>query len=204
MVELADQDLTLERRKWTSELGQQESAYATALTKADRPAMVIALSRADEARAHLGLIDAELARARIVAPFDGVVIQGDLSQNLGAPVERGKTLMLLAPGEKYRVVVDVDERDIGSVRVGQTGSLSLSALPWETLAIVVSRVTPIAKAVDGNNVFEVETEVAAGGNSIRPGLEGVAKIGVARRSLAWAWFHRVAEWTRITLWAWWP
>ena len=204
MVEMADQDLSLERRKWTSELGQQESAYATALTKSDRSAMVIAQSRADEARAHLGLIEAELARSRIVAPFDGVVIQGDLSQNLGSPVERGKTLMLLAPGEKYRVVVDVDERDIGAVRVGQTGSLALSALPWDTLPITVSRVTPIAKAVDGNNVFEVETEVAAGAQPMRPGLEGVAKIGVGRRPLAWAWFHRVADWARMTLWAWWP
>jgi len=204
MVEMADQDLSLERRKWASELGQQESAYATALTKADRSAMVIAQSRAEEARAHLGLIETELARSRIVAPFDGVVIQGDLSQNLGSPVERGKTLMLLAPGEKYRVVVDVDERDIGAVRVGQTGSLALSALPWDTLPITVSRVTPIAKAVDGNNVFEVETEVAAGAQPMRPGLEGVAKIGVGRRPLAWAWFHRVADWARMTLWAWWP
>ncbi|CAN5371584.1 hypothetical protein BH11PSE9_BH11PSE9_07070 [soil metagenome] len=204
LIELADQDLMLEHRKWASEQSQQQSAYATALTRSERPAMVIALAKADEARARLGMIEAQLERARIVAPFDGIVLQGDLSQGLGAPVERGKVLMTLAPGERHRVVVEVDERDIADVRVGQAGSLSLSALPWDVLPIRVVRVTPIAKSVDGANVFEVETEVTAGPDRIRPGLEGVAKIEVGRQTIAWAWFHRLGDWLRLSVWSWLP
>lgn len=204
LIELADQDLLLEHRKWASELSQQESAYATALARAERSAMVIALSKADEARARLGLAEAQLARSRIVAPFDGVVLQGDLSQGLGAPVERGKVLMTVAPGLSHRVVVEIDERDIADVRVGQAGSLSLSALPWEALPIRVTRVTPIAKSVEGANVFEVESEVTAGTERLRPGLEGVAKIEVGRQTLSWAWFHRLADWLRLSVWRWWP
>ncbi|CAN5827353.1 hypothetical protein BH11PSE8_BH11PSE8_11660 [soil metagenome] len=204
LIELADQDLRLEHRKWSSELSQQESAYATALARSERPAMVIALAKADEARARLGMIEAQIERARIVAPFDGIVLQGDLSQGLGAPVERGKVLMTLAPCERHRVVVEVDERDIADVRVGQVGTLSLSALPWDALPIRVKRVTPIAKSVDGANVFEVETEVTAGPDRIRPGLEGVAKIEVGRQTLAWAWFHRLGDWMRMAAWSWLP
>jgi hypothetical protein len=204
LIEMADQDLQLQRRKWTSELSQQESAYATALARSERSTMVIALARAEEARAQLALIDAELARGQIGAPFDGVVIDGDLNQALGAPVERGKVLMMLAPGDRHRVVVDIDERDIAGVRAGQNGTLALSALPWDSLPIKVTRVTPIAKTVDGNNVFEVEAQIAGDAGSIRPGLEGVAKLRVGREPLAWTALHRLADWLRMAAWSWAP
>lgn len=204
LLEMADQDLLLQARKWASEMNQQQSAYSTALAKADRSAMVIAMAKADEARAHLDLIDAERVRSRIVAPFDGLVLQGDLSQALGAPVERGKLLMQLAPGTAYRVIVEVDERDIADVRAGQHGTLSLSALPWDGLDLQVTRITPLAKALDGSNVFEVEASIANGAEHVRPGLEGVAKIEVGRRPFAWTALHRLAGWLRLTLWAWWP
>jgi hypothetical protein len=204
LVEMSDQELTLQRRKWTSDLNQQENAYASALARADRPSLVIALARADEARAHLALVDADLARTRIVAPFAGVVVEGDLSQALGAPTERGKLLMQLAPLERYRVVVQVDERDIDSAHTGQTGTLALSALPWEALAIKVSRITPLARAVEGRNVFDVECEVEADAARFRPGLEGVAKIEVGSAPLAWIWLHRFVDWARLTAWTWVP
>jgi Barrel-sandwich domain of CusB or HlyD membrane-fusion len=202
LIELADQDLLLEQRKWESERAQQDNAYTTALATSERAAMMIALAKADEARANLGLIESQLQRIRITAPFDGVVLQGDLSQSLGAPVQRGKVLMTLAPGDSYRVVVEIDERDIADIRVGQKGHLSLSALPWDALPVLVTRITPIARAVDGANVFDVETEVTAEAARIRPGLEGVAKIEVGQHSLAWAWLHRAADWVRMATWAW--
>jgi len=119
-------------------------------------------------------------------------------------VERGKPLLLIAPGDAFRVVVEVDERDVAEVRTGQRGTLALAALPWESLPIAISRITPIARAVDGNNVFEVEAGVtAAAAGRIRPGLEGVARIDVARRPLAWGWSHRLTEWLRLKAWAWW-
>ena len=204
LIEMADQELTLQRRKWTSDLNQQENAYASALARSDRAAMVIALARADEARVRLALVDADLARTRIAAPFTGVVVDGDLSQALGAPMERGKVLMQLAPLKRYRVVVQVDERDIPAIRLGQTGTLALSALPWESLPIKVSRITPLAHAVEGQNVFDVETEITADAQRFRPGLEGVAKIDVGSAPLAWIWFHRFVDWARLTLWTWVP
>jgi biotin carboxyl carrier protein len=207
LAEMADQDLVLQRRKWASELAQQESAHALALARADRAALVVALARADQARAQLELVDADIARSNIVAPFDGIVLQGDLAQSIGSPVERGKPLLLIAPDASYRVVVEVDERDVGELRPGQAGTLALAALPWDTLAIQVGRVTPIARTVDGNNVFEVDArlapQAAADASRIRPGLEGVAKLNVAERPLAWGLSHRVAEWLRLKAWSWW-
>jgi multidrug resistance efflux pump len=54
------------------------------MARADRAQLVISQAKADEARAQLALVDEQLGRIRIEAPFDGVVIRGDLSQSLGA------------------------------------------------------------------------------------------------------------------------
>lgn len=150
----------------------------------------------------LQILLGQLGRTRIEAPFDGVVIRGDLSQSLGSPVQRGDVLLTVAPRERFRVIVEVDERDIGRVRVGQPGSLALSALPWDTLAVKVTRVTPMANAVEGRNVFEVEAALDAQPDTLRPGLRGVARIAVGREPLLWAWTHRLTEWLRLGVWSW--
>ena len=56
---------------------------------------------ADQARAQLALVEDKLARAKVQAPFRGVVVSGDLSQMLGSPIEKGKTLFELAPLDAF-------------------------------------------------------------------------------------------------------
>jgi len=201
IAELAMRDLQAERAKRQSELAQHENLYGAALARADRTQLVIHHAKAAEAQAHLTLVEHQMQRARIRAPFDGVVIKGDLSQSLGAPVQRGEVLMTLAPDERFRVIVEVDERDIARVRPGQPGRLALAATPGETLGFRVSRILPVAVAADGRNFFEVEAVFDDEGNSLRPGLRGVAKIAVGEHSLLWIATHRVVEWLHLALWS---
>ncbi len=204
LVELADQDLLLEQRKWEGALAQHENGFAAALARADRSQFVITQGKAGEARAQLELVRQQLARTRLLAPIDGIVIKGDLSQALGAPVQRGDALLTLAPAERYRLIVDVDERDIASVRVGQAGQLALASLPGDSLGLVVERVTPVATVREGRNTFAVEARLSAAAPLLRPGLEGVAKIDAGERSAAWIWGHRAVDWLRLALWSWGP
>lgn len=201
VAELSLRDLQAERAKRQSELAQHENLYGAALARADRTQLVIHHAKAAEAQAQLTLVEHQLQRARIRAPFDGVVIKGDLSQSLGAPVQRGEVLMTLAPDERFRVIIEVDERDIARVRPGQRGRLALAAAPGETLGFHVSRILPVAVASDGRNFFEVEAVFDDEGNSLRPGLRGVAKIGVGEHSLLWIATHRVVEWLHLALWS---
>jgi biotin carboxyl carrier protein len=201
LVELAEEDLQLERSKFESELAQYENSASAALARTDRTQFVINQSKADEAQAQLDLIKQQLARTHVVAPFDGIVIKGDLSQSLGAPVERGEILLTVAPAGKFRLLVEVDERDIDDVRAGQTGSLALGAFE-RSLPFGVERITPMATSRDGRNFFEVEGKLADTPASLRPGLQGVAKIGAGDRTLGWIWTHRLVEWARLALWSW--
>jgi hypothetical protein len=204
VAELADQDLKLEARKWESALAQHENGVAAALARDDRAQFVISRGKADEARAQLELARQHLERTKLVAPIDGVVIQGELSQSLGAPVQRGDALLTLAPAGQHRLVIEVDERDIAAVRPGQTGRLALSSLPTDTLALVVERVTPVATVREGRNAFEVEARLGEGAATLRPGLQGVAKIDAGSHSLAWIATHRLIDWARLASWSWLP
>ena len=202
LAELADEDMRLEQRKAEGEVAQFENAYATALIKQDRAEIGIALAKLDQARSQLALAQAKLERTQIRAPFDGVVISGDLTQSLGAPVKKGETLITLAPEHDFRVIFEVDERDIGDLRLGQAGYLALSALPNETFPVQVQRITPVATPGQGRNYFEVEAQIKGNAPALRPGLLGVAKIESGSRALLWIWTHRVYDWARLTLWSW--
>jgi multidrug efflux pump subunit AcrA (membrane-fusion protein) len=205
LAELAQQDLQLERSKVESELAQHDGAYNAALAQADRAMLVVHQAKADQARSRLELIAKQLERARIKAPFDGIVISGDLTQSLGAPVQRGGLLMVVAPHDRYRLIVEVDERDISEVVVGASGSIALAALPDQAISFRTERVAPVAIARDGRHFFEVEGKLNSASNVIRPGLEGVAKIDAEARPLASALGHRFWIWLRLSLWSlgWW-
>lgn len=205
LVELADQELLLEKRRWESELTRHQNNLSAAMGRSDRAQFAVNVARAAEAKAQLDLVDQQLARAHVVAPMDALVIQGDLTQVIGAPVKRGDTLLTLAPQEQYRVIVEVDERDIAYVKLGQRGRLALAAFPGETLSFSVQRITPVATNTrDGRNVFDVEAKLDAGSMVPRHGLQGVAKIATERHALAWIVTRRVVDWLRLIIWSWLP
>ncbi len=93
--------------------------------------------------------------------------------------------MTMAPEHDFRVMLEVDERDIGEVRIGQPGSLALTALPGRCAPFEIDRITPVASPAQGRNYFEVEAKLKAKDAELRPGLMGVAKIEAGSRSLLW-------------------
>jgi multidrug efflux pump subunit AcrA (membrane-fusion protein) len=145
-----------------------------------------------------------LSRTRVTAPIDGFVVSGDLSQMLGAPVERGRVLFEIAPLSSYRVILQVDERDIRYVSVDQSGTLALTGIPDAQLGVTISNITSIATADEGRNYFRVEATLDDGDEKLRPGMEGVVRLTVGERKLAWIWTHDMLEWLQLTWWAWKP
>jgi multidrug resistance efflux pump len=204
LAELDDRDIGLERLRWVSEAAQYEQQYRQALAVRDAAEAEIAAASLAEARAELARADDRLARTEIRAPFDGVVVTGDLSQQLGAPVEKGSTLFEVAPLDAYRLILQVDERDVAEVRVGQTGRLVLSSLPDDPLDFEVVKLTPVSTAEEGVNFFRVEAGIDLEDGRLRPAIEGVGKIEVGRRRLIWIWTHDAIDWLRLQLWAWLP
>jgi len=204
LARLDDRDLRLERRKWESQKAQLEKEYREALARQDRTEVTILRAQIDQAAAQLGLAEERLGRTGVVAPFDGIVLEGDLDRSLGSPVEQGSVLFELAPLDGYRIIIEVDGRDIAYVAVGQRGRLALSALPGRPLPLAVERITPISTAEEGRNYFRVEAALEEPSAALRPGMEGIAKIDVGRRRLLWIWTHDLIDWLRLWTWSFLP
>lgn len=206
LARLDDRDLKLERARWSAEREQLQHRFQVAMAAADRGAMGVYAAQVNQAEAQLALAEYKLARVVLSAPFDGVVVSGDLSQLVGAPVEQGKVLFEVAPLEGYRVVLRVDDRDIGRLALGQRGELVLSSLPGQPLGFTVGAITPVSTQQDGRNVFRVEARLDNGPHlaRLRPGMEGVGKVVVGEASLLWIWTHGFVDWLRLSLWNWAP
>ena len=201
---LDDRELLLERARLESQRDQLERQRALALAQGNPAQIKIAAAQIDQTVARLALVVDQLGRTRLLAGFDGIVVTGDLSQALGAPVEKGQVLFEIAPLESYRLVVQVDERDIRDVVVGQPGQLRLASTPFVVIPFTVEKIVPVATARDGRNFFRVEAALADASARLRPGMEGVAKIDVDRRRLAAIWTRSAVDWARLTVWTWWP
>jgi len=201
---LDDRELKLERTRWEAEREQAARKYHEALAKQDRASSRILAAQREQADAQLALAEEKLIRAQIIAPFDAVVVAGDLSQMLGAPVEKGKVLFELAPLDRYRVVMKVDERDIAYVNAGQSGELGLTGITSGTLPFKVKTVTSVSTAQEGRNFFRVEAQLEDASTRLRPGMEGIGKVAVGERRLVWIWTRNFMNWLRISLWSWLP
>lgn len=201
---LDDRDFKLERLKWFSQREQLTNQYHEAMAKHDRPQIRITRAKIDQAEAQVALLDEQLLRTKVLSPFDGVIMKGDLSQSLGAPVERGQVLFEVAPLESYRVIVEVDERDIADIAVGQQGELVFSSMPGDLFKLFIDKVTPVSTAKEGRNYFRVEALLENTSERLRPGMEGVAKITIDSRRLIWIWTHDLMDWLRLKLWTWLP
>lgn len=204
LCRLDDKDLKLEQTRLASEREQLLRKHRQALAAQDRAQMGVVAAQIDQAQAQLLLIEDKLARATLHAPFDGVVVSGDLSQLLGTPVEQGKVLFQIAPLDAYRVILEVDERDIDQIRVGEQGELALSGMPSQPLHFSVKQITPVSTAQDGRNYFRVEAQLDNPSARLRPGMEGVGKISAGSRKLIWIWTHSLVDWLRMWAWKWLP
>jgi phage gpG-like protein len=204
MASLNDEELRLELARLGGRMQQARREYREAQSTRDLVGVRVIRGQMNQISAEIDLVEQQLDSIHLRAPFDGVVIEGDLSQLLGSPVERGEMLFKIAPLEGYRIVLKVDESEIAYVEEGQQGTLALSSLSQRQMPITVERITSVAKAGDGANFFRVEASLPEGGKALRPGMEGIGKINAGRERLLWIWTHEFYDWFRLWVWSWWP
>ena len=204
LASLDDRDLIIEKVRWSSEYDQYENRLRESMATHDLVAVQVLSAQLSQAEAELNLVNKKIGYAKIVAPFDGFVVSGDLSQQAGTPVEVGKKLFDIAPLDSYRVILQVDEKEVRHVKAGQLGKLVVTGIVGEPIPLKVQKVTPVATAQDGKNFFRVEASLSDKSVRLRPGMEGVGKIVTHEQSLWWILMHEFTDWLRLTLWAWIP
>ncbi|HOI73410.1 MAG TPA: HlyD family efflux transporter periplasmic adaptor subunit [Syntrophales bacterium] len=204
ICQLDDRELMLERINLLSKRGQYDRQYKKAMAEHNRAEANIVSAQAGQVQAELNLLDNRLRQIVIRAPFDGILLSGDLSQKHGAAVKRGEELFVMAPLDGYRLILKVDEHGIADVKEGQRGTLVLSSLSREKFPFTVKKITPLSTAEEGKNYFRVEAMLDEMSPRLRPGMEGVGKIEIDRRLMISIWTRGMIDWFRLRLWAWLP
>jgi HlyD family secretion protein len=140
-----------------SALAQYESARV-ALDKLMNPselALATAQAQLDKAWQSLEQARRQLDRARLIAPFDGVVLQ--VSAALGGP--SGGAAIALADASRYHVDVLVDETEIAQVQIGQAAEITFDALPDVNVTGRVSRIDPVGTINQGIVYYAVRVDL---------------------------------------------
>ncbi|MFK8013807.1 MAG: efflux RND transporter periplasmic adaptor subunit [Gammaproteobacteria bacterium] len=200
LARLDVEDLQLERIKWDSERDKVAKEQRATMAQRDRTRVRILSAKRAQAQTQIDFLDTQIARAVLRAPIDGVVIAGDLSEALGSPVERGQVLFEVASLVDYRLILMIDEADIGIIAEGYTGRLRLRSMPQQTFPFTVTGITPVSEAAGGVNRFRLEAELIKRPKMLRPGMAGIAKIEAGERSVGWIWTRSFLDWARLQLW----
>lgn len=99
-----------------------------------------ALTQLSQAQANSVMAQSRLSYAAIVAPRDGLVITRNVER--GATVQPGKALLVLAPSGETEIVLQIDERNLAKIAVGQKAVASADAYADQRFEALVSFISP--------------------------------------------------------------
>ena len=204
LFELKDEDLNLERTKLNKQLEQYEAEYRNILSQKNGAEIRILQAKIEQTKVQLELIKTKLKRTKGYAPFAGIVVSGDLTQKINSSVKRGDVLFEIAPLNHYRIILEIDEKDIAEIKQQQTGNLLLTSLTGKSLPFEINKITPVSETKEGINYFRVEADLNKTLAILRPGMKGIGKIEIGQRNIFWIWTHNLVNWFRVWTWSWLP
>lgn len=121
-----------------------------------------------KSKASLEYLKAMLANTIIRAPFSGTIVrkykeEGEVISSLGTP----ETILLIADVSKIKAKVEVDESDIGKLKIDQTASVTTDTYPGERFYGKIAKIGMMVgkKLIKSNDPKEImdkkvlETEI---------------------------------------------
>jgi multidrug efflux pump subunit AcrA (membrane-fusion protein) len=136
----------------------------------------------------------------IVSPADGTVETPHLREKIGQYLHEGDLLCVLEEADVLEAEITLSEQDAGRVRAGQAVALKARALPFETHATEVNRVAPVTGHGETQGTVTVYCALAGGGQELRPGTTGYARVYTGRRSLGRIGLDWVLRLVRTEFW----
>lgn len=137
-----------------AQLEQSENAYASALAQRNQASQQAALA------------GDQLSYGNLKADRDGVITaeQADTGQNVSA----GQAVYQLAWTGDVDVITDVPEVALSALRVGQTATVSLSAVPGKTWQARVREVSPAADPM--SRTYRAKLSLLSPGPDVKLGM----------------------------------
>jgi multidrug efflux pump subunit AcrA (membrane-fusion protein) len=193
--------LELNQAELSATIQRFVSEAQLARVQASPAEMHIAIAKAEETKASLKKVQFNLEMASVSAPIDGVVLEGDIEERIGSPVERGEALLKISQLNGMFAELRLPEREATRVRVGSVGEAVFESRPEERFPIKVMRIEPLAVPEEGGNMLIVRTHFTGESPEWwRPGMTGTAKLDCGERSLLWLFTRRAIDYLRMRFW----
>ena len=168
----ADRDLARQQLARIRKLREQNAATPADLERVE--------AAARSAEANYSLLQLQIARSVVRAPFSGAVGQKFVS--VGDYVTTSSRLLTLQTVNPQRAVIEVPERHAANLRPGQTVEFTVAAAPGKTFAARVDFIDPVVKP--DNRTIMVKGLAANPGNVLRPGMFIEARLATSTRQNA--------------------
>ncbi len=137
----------------------------------------VAVAALEQARASLQAARARLGYATIRAPVAGTLIARDVER--GDVVQPGKVLMVLSPAGETQLVLQIDERNLAMLRLGQKALASADAYPAQRFAAELVYINPAVDPQRGT--VEVKLRVPDPPQYLRQDMTVSVDIEIERR-----------------------
>ena len=139
-----------------------------------------------KAQAALATADERLRDTRIVSPISGVILTKnvEIGQIIASGVSNvggGTLLASIADMDEVHVETNVDEVDIGKVRVGQSAKVVADAYPEDAFNGEVVRISPLGKTQQNVTTFNVIILVKNTNNKLKAGMSTSVDVEIFRR-----------------------
>jgi HlyD family secretion protein len=137
-----------------------------------------ALAQTTVARASLDDARSALRKTTIASPIDGIVLARSVEpgQTVAASLQAPVLFTLARDLTKMKLVVAVDEADVGKVQEGDGATFTVDAYPGRTFLSRVEQLRNIAKAAENVVTYEAVLSVDNQDMALRPGMTATAEI----------------------------
>ncbi len=202
LASLDTQELYLQESEIRADMRRIQAEADRGRARGELAEVEIAGARLAQSRARLKKVIFFIEQAKIKAPFDAVVVEGERNELQGAPVNKGQALFRLARVEGLYIQLFVGERDIRYVDPAGRGELALLSRPDRKIPFVLDTIVPVARVRgDEGNRFLIKAALEQDPESWwRPGMGGVARIDAGDRKIAWILTRKLIDTLRIKLW----
>jgi HlyD family secretion protein len=176
-VDVANTQLTYNRQKRLQDAGliaQADLDAAKAAYDASRAQLALSMASLKQAQTNLGY-------AKIYSPVDGQVVarQYDIGQTVAASFSAPTLFTIAKDLTKMQVQADVDQSDIGQIKVGEPVRFSVDAYPDQTFRGQISQVRLNATVTQNVITYPVIIEVPNPDLKLRPSMTADVTIAVA-------------------------
>ncbi len=168
-LQVQDAKDALDRAKLA--LSALEDQRRTLVTSGDR---AVAQAKLHDAEAAVALAQHKIALADVTAPISGTMYQFDLK--VGAYLEPGALVALIGDVDQVKIVVYVDEPDLGRVALNMPVSITWDARPGQKWWGRVNKLPTEVIALGTRTVGEVTTIVDNPNHDLLPGVTVNATI----------------------------